>query len=173
MLKTLYSAAEISAAVDTVAERVLARFGAEEDVLVLVLLNGAMPFAVDLLRRLPINYCYTTVSVSSYGSGTESSGTLTWNTPMPYVEGKRVLVVDDVLDTGLTMATLLRELRTAGAAEIAVAVAVDKVLNPRPYPVNGVYAALQTAPDAFLLGYGMDWDGRYRNLPDICIRTEV
>lgn len=165
-LRTLFSAEQIAAAVDSAAERVLARFGAEEDVLVLVLLNGAMMYAADLLRRLPANYRFCTVSVSSYGAGTESSGTLTWKSPMPFVEGQRVLVVDDVLDSGLTLATLLRELHRCGAAEVAATVAVDKPARRR-CEVPDVIAALTEPRDLFLVGYGMDWDDRYRNLPEI------
>lgn len=172
MLKTLYSSEQIAAATAAAAKQVLARLGAQEDVLVLVLLNGAMMFAADLLRLLPPNYRFVSVSVSSYGSGTESCGSLTWHTPMPFVEGQRVLVVDDVLDTGLTMSTLLHELKLGGAKETAAVVAVDKRLSPRPHPVEGVIAALSAPADAFLLGYGMDLDGRYRNLPDICLFCE-
>lgn len=165
-LRTLYTAKQIAAAVNSAAERVLARFGAEEDVLVLVLLNGAMMYAADLLRRLPANYRFCTVSVSSYGAGTESSGTLTWKSPMPFVEGQRVLVVDDVLDSGLTLASLFRELRAGGAVEIAATVAVDKPAR-RACEVPDVIAALCEPRDLFLVGYGMDWGEHYRNLPEI------
>lgn len=168
MLKTLFTAERIAAAVDTAAEQVLARFGTEEDVLVLVLLNGALPFAADLLRRLPANYRYDTIRVSSYGEGTETSGTLTWKTPMPFVEGQRVLVVDDVLDSGITLHSLTAELKAAGAADIAAVVAVDKPARRR-IAVPGVIAALRVEEDLFLLGYGMDHAERYRNLPDICV----
>lgn len=171
MLKTLFTAEQIAAAVDNAAEQVLARFGKEEDVLVLVLLNGAMLFASDLLRRLPVNYCYMPISVSSYGAGTESRGELTWRSPMPFVEGQRVLIVDDVLDSGFTLYRLAEELRAGGAVDIAAVVAVDKPAR-RCMEVPGVIAALRVEEDYFLLGYGMDHAERYRNLPDICTYTE-
>lgn len=172
-LEPLFSSEQIDAAVESAAARVLARFGTEEDVLVLVLLNGALPYAADLLRKLPANYLYTAVQVSSYGDGTESSGTLTWKSPMPFVEGQRVLVVDDVLDTGVTLSTLLRELRAGGAADIAFTVAIDKPARRR-CEVPDVIAALTVEEDAFLLGYGMDLAGRYRNLPHIaCVLPDA
>lgn len=164
--ETLFSAEQIDAAVKIVAQRILARFGAEEDVLVLVLLNGALPYAADLLKQLPSNYLYTAVQVSSYGDGTESNGTLTWKSPMPFVEGQRVLLLDDVLDTGVTLSALLRELRAGGATDIAATVAVDKPARRRCC-VPDVIAALTVEEDAFLVGYGMDMAGRYRNLPYI------
>ncbi len=165
-IRPLFTAEQIAAAVDAAAERVLARFGAQEDVLVLVLLNGAMMYAADLLRRLPDNYRFCTISVSSYRSGTESSGSLTWKSPMPDVAGCRVLVVDDVLDSGLTLATLLRELHYRGAADIAATVAVDKPAR-RTCEVPGVIAALHEPRDLFLVGYGMDCNECHRNLPYI------
>lgn len=161
----VFSAEEIAAAVRRTAGELRAHFGEEEPVLVLALLNGALWFAADLLRELPPNFCLETLRVSSYGSGTSSSGQLRFLSPLPEVRGQRVLLLDDVLDTGLTLALLSEQLRRAGARELRTCVAVDK-LERRALPIRPDFAALRVER-GFLLGYGMDWDGRYRNLPYI------
>ena len=85
-----------------------------------------MWFASDLLRLLPPNFVMESASVSSYGSAHETSGKVTWRTPVPYCENKRVLVLDDVLDSGVTLANVKAELLKLGATEVATAVMVDK-----------------------------------------------
>ncbi len=159
------SADEIAAALRCMAERVLRRFGAEEPVLVLALLNGATWFAADMLRLLPENYQLETLRVGSYGAGYESSGTLHWQGSLPACMGARVLVLDDVLDSGLTLHSVVEALRAAGAAEVAAAVVVDKQ-GCRRVPFEADFAAFRLGA-AYLVGYGMDAAGRYRNLPYI------
>lgn len=168
--QTLFTRDEIAAAVKRTAAHVQAHFGTDEPVTVLVLLNGGMWFAADLLRELPANYLLETVRVSSYGAGTESSGELRWGSPCPEVAGRRVLVVDDVLDTGLTMLKLTEALRAQGARDVASCVAVNKT-GRRSAPIEPDFAALQVE-NGFLLGYGMDWGGRYRNNPSIEVVIE-
>lgn len=161
----VFSETEIAAAVRRVAGEILSRVGESEPVLVVALLNGAMWFAADLLRLLPPCYVLETVRVSSYGSGMESCGHLSWLSPVPECRGRRVLVLDDVLDSGVTMRAVTGCLRDRGASAVFSAVAVNKV-GCRRLPVEVDFAALQT-DDGFLVGYGLDWDGRYRNLPFI------
>lgn len=164
-MKTLFTAGEIAAQVSRVAAEVQAHFGTQEPVYVLTLLNGALWFAADLLRCLPPNYIIQTVRVSSYGLNRTSSGRLTWQTPPPDVRGKRVLVADDVLDSGLTLHAVCTALREQGAAEVRTAVAVSKQ-GCRTIPFEADFAAFHAA-DVFLVGYGMDDAERYRNLPYI------
>ncbi len=159
------SAEEIAAALRDMAQRVLARFGEAEPVLVLALLNGATWFAADLLRLLPANYQLETLRVGSYGAGYESCGQLHWQGSLPPCVGARVLVLDDVLDSGLTLHSVVESLRTAGAAEVACAVVVAKG-GCRRVPVEADFVAFQLG-DAYLVGYGMDAAGLYRNLPYI------
>ncbi len=159
------SAEEIAAALREMAAAVLARFGEQEPVTVLALLNGATWFAADLLRLLPPNYLLETVRVGSYGAGCQSSGCVQWQGQLPPCAGARVLVLDDVLDSGLTLHTVVEALRSAGAAEVATAVVVDKAACRR-VPFAADFAAFKLGP-GYLVGYGMDAAGRCRNLPYI------
>ncbi len=164
-LSARISADEIAAALRVMAQQVLGRFGSSEPVLVLALMNGAAGLAAVVLRLLPLNYRLETVRVSSYGAGFESSGTLRWESPMPACEGARVLVLDDVLDSGITLHAVTEALRAAGARDVATAVVVDKCGRRRVEYVAD-FCAFHLG-DAFLVGYGMDAAGVYRNLPYI------
>ncbi len=159
------SADEIAAALRTMAQQVRERFGESEPVQVLALLNGATWFAADLLRLLPANYQLETLRVGSYGAGYESSGELQWQSVLPPCAGARVLVLDDVLDSGLTLRSVVAALRAAGAAEVACAVVVDKKAC-RSVPFEADFVAFRLGV-AYLVGYGMDAAGLYRNLPFI------
>lgn len=163
--RVLYSAAEIDASLDCMAREIVARLGDEEPVMVLALLNGALWFAADLLRKLPRNYILETARVSSYGDGFESSGQLNWKSPIPDVAGKRVLILDDVLDTGLTLSTVRDVFLAHGALTVLSAVAVDKC-PCRKLDYEADFVGLH-AGDHYLLGYGLDAAGMDRNLPDI------
>lgn len=164
-METLFTAEEIQAAVRRTAAAVEAHFGTQEEVCVLSLLNGALWFAADLLRALPPNFILETARVSSYGDAMQSSGTLTWLTAAPQVAGKRVLVADDVLDTGITLQQVSAALLAMGATEVRTAVAVEKA-GCRRVPAEADFTALHAGND-FLIGYGMDAAQRYRNLPYI------
>ena len=164
-IETLFSAEQIAEANRRIAAGLEARFCSERPVKVLVLMNGAMWFAADLLRYLPPNFIMESARVSSYGAARETSGKVTWKTPVPYCEDKRVLVLDDVLDSGITLANVKAELMKLGAAEVATAVMVDKP-EGRRVPFEADYVGL-VSPNLFLVGYGMDADEVYRNLPYI------
>lgn len=163
-IRTLYTPEQIRNAVQNVAEQIEARFGSEEPVVALCLLNGAIWYAADLLRCLPPNFQLQTVRISSY-AGTESTGELCWHNALPECAGKRVLVIDDVLDTGLTMKSVCDRLRAGGAEMVASTVAVDKN-GCRSEDCEADFCALHCG-DRFLVGYGLDYDGKYRNLPYI------
>lgn len=131
----------------------------------LLLLDGAVPFAAMLSSHLTSRPEVKTLKVTSY-AGMESSGTLTWKgdggTFRPEVP---VLVVDDVLDTGRTLDGVCRELKRKGVRCVRTAVAVDKRCC-RKIPFNADYVAF-TQGDDFLVGFGMDLDDHYRDLPYI------
>lgn len=170
-IETVFSEQEIAAAVRRVAGEIRMRLGEKEPVMALALLNGAMWFAADLLRLLPPCYMLETARVSSYGEGMQTSGRLTWRSAVPACRGARVLVLDDVLDSGVTMQAVTECLRENGAADVFTAVAVNK-RGGRLVPIEPDFAALE-AHGGFLVGYGLDWKGRYRNLPLIeCVTQE-
>ena len=163
-IHTLYTEEQVQAAVKCVAEQVQAHFGSEEPVVALCLLNGAVWYAADLLRRLPDNFELQTIRISSY-EGTDSTGKLKWHNALPACQGKHVLVIDDVLDTGLTMKEVCDALRTAGAASVVSTVAISKS-GRREHDCEADFCALH-CDNLFLVGYGLDFNGKYRNLPFI------
>ncbi len=163
-IKTLYTAEEIQTAVQEVARQVERFFGKDDPVIALCLLNGAIWYAADLLRCLPCNFELRTIRISSY-EGTESSGKLTWYDCLPDCVGKNVLIIDDVLDTGLTMKAVHDAVLANGAAKIASTVAIDKK-GRRNVQFEADFCALH-CDDCFLVGYGLDFNGKYRNLPYI------
>lgn len=163
-VNVLYASEQIQEAVNRVAEQVVQYYGEEAPVIALCLLNGAIWFAADLLRKLPLCFELQTVRLSSY-EGTESTGQLRWHNELPDCKGKNVLVIDDVLDTGLTLKSVCDALREHGAAKVAAAVAIQKDGCCKvDYQVD--FCALH-CDDVFLVGYGLDFNGKYRNLPYI------
>lgn len=163
-IKTLYTAEQIQDAVQSVAAQIEDYFGKDEPVVALCLLNGAIWYAADLLRCLPANFELQTIRISSY-EGTESTGKLKWHNALPECAGKNVLIIDDVLDTGLTMKTVCDALLENGAAKVASTVAINKK-GRRNVQYEADFCALH-CDDCFLVGYGMDFNGKYRNLPFI------
>jgi hypoxanthine phosphoribosyltransferase len=160
----IHSAEAVSAAVDRVAAEITQRL-AESYPLMLCVMNGGVPFAGRLLTRLgfPLDFDY--LHVTRYGRET-AGGALAWKaSPQTPVAGRTVLIVDDILDEGFTMAAIVERLRELGAAACHVAVAVDKLKGGKR-PVEADFAAL-TAPDRYLFGYGLDVRGKWRNLPAI------
>lgn len=137
------------------------------DVIVLALLNGALWFASDLLRLLPDRYILKTLKISSYGSGKTSSGVVTVHEPLDGFSGKTVLVLDDVIDAGLTLHTICRDLLHNGAEKVFTAVAVNK-RGCRQVDFEPDFSAF-TAGHEFLIGYGMDHGEKFRNLPFIAV----
>lgn len=161
-IKILYTEEQVHEAVCRVAKEVEAHFGAEEPVVALCLLNGAVWYAADLLRKLPCNFELQTLRISSY-EGTDSTGKLKWHNALPDCKNKHVLVIDDVLDTGLTMKEVCDTLRANGAKSVASTVAVTKN-GRREHDCEATFCALH-CDNLFLVGYGLDYNGKYRNLP--------
>ncbi len=158
----LFSSEQIADGVKRVAREVQTYFGADEPVTALCLLNGAIWFAADLLRLLPVNFSLQTIRISSY-EGTDSTGRLHWHNALPDCQGKRVLVIDDVLDTGLTLQEVCAALRAGGATTVATAVAITKK-GCNKTGTTADFCALHCG-NKFLVGYGLDYNGNYRNLP--------
>ena len=135
--------------------------------LLIGILKGSFVFMADLVRRLDMPLEVDFVRLSSYGSGTESSGKIRISGKLNLpVEGRHVIVVEDIIDTGLTTAYLLRQIRRNKPASAALCALTEKP-SRRKVDVKIDYLGF-TVPDRFIVGYGIDWDEKYRNLPDIC-----
>ncbi|ETO40390.1 Hypoxanthine-guanine phosphoribosyltransferase [Fructilactobacillus florum 8D] len=137
--------------------------------LVVCVLKGAVPFTADLIKRMDVYMDLDFIDVSSYHGGTKSSGTVKLLKDLDTsVAGRDVLFVDDIVDTGKTLVYLQRLLRNRGAASMKVCTLMDK---PEARPSDGVkadYVGFQV-PNEFLVGYGLDYQGKYRNLPYVGI----
>ena len=139
-------------------------YAGKETVLVGIL-KGAMPFLCDLMRTVDLPVSLDTMCVSSYGDGTVSCGKVSIKKDLDRsIEGKHVIVVEDIIDTGCTMASLVPLLKSRGAASVELAVCLDKK-ERRQIPVKVRYIGFEI-PDEFIVGYGCDYAERYRNLPD-------
>jgi len=161
----IFTEAQIAAAVARVAGEIAADAGTEPLMLVVVL-KGAMTFAADLLRALPASMDVEIdfVTMSSYGRGAVSSGDVRLlKDTTDSVEGKNVVIVEDIVDNGWTLNALQAQLAERGPASLRTCVLLDKPYR-RLAPVSIDYCAF-VAPDSFIVGYGLDYAERFRHLP--------
>jgi len=153
---------------ETLAERVAELAGEiaadyrGRDPVLLGVLNGAVPFLADLSRHLPTSVEIDFLSLTRFGD--EGRVGISMDTATP-ISGRDVIVVEDVVDTGLTLSYLLGLLETRNPASLVTVTLLDKVTR-RIVDVALRYRGFEVG-DEFLLGYGLDWDGRYRNLPSL------
>lgn len=159
----LYTEDQITAGIDRVAEEITDLYRARAFTVVAVL-KGSCVFASDLIRRIPIPLQLAFVSASSYRDQTVS-GRLDVNffPADGEIEGQNLLLVDDILDTGRTMDVLRREMLARGAAEVRTCVFLDKPAR-RAVEFNADHRVFEVE-DLFVVGYGLDYAGHYRNLP--------
>jgi hypoxanthine phosphoribosyltransferase len=157
---------------DTVAGRVrelgaeLTADYADRDPVLVSVLKGSLVFLADLIRAMEMPVSIDLMEVSSYGAGTETSGQVRILKDLSKpIEGRHVIVVEDIIDTGLTLNYLLKYLADKAPASIGIVCLLDKParrLAEIPIDYRGF-----TIPDRFVVGYGLDYDERYRNLPYI------
>jgi len=132
------------------------------------ILTGAFLFLADRLRHVTIPCQVDFMATSSYGVGTESSGIVRILKDLDQtIEGRHVLIVDDIIDTGLTMDYMLETLKARYPASLRVCALLDKVPRRRR-EVRIDYRGFEI-PDKFVVGYGLDFAGRYRNVPFVCV----
>lgn len=164
-LRVLLTAEEIAARVDALAQRIAPQMDASWTVV--ALLQGAIPFAADLLRALArrdVHPIYDSLWLESYRDARESSGKVVVRADISRsIEGRTALLLDDVFDSGRTIAFARAHLAAKGAVR-TLACAFARKPSARDEPIDDV---CWDAPDAFLVGYGMDDAGRYRGLPYI------
>jgi hypoxanthine phosphoribosyltransferase len=163
--RTLIDAENIERRVTEMAEE-LNRDCAGEVLTVVALMDGALFFVADLLRKIELPIRLITLSASSYHGGTASSGSLrvVWP-PGLDLRGQNVLLLDDILDTGLTLGEIRHQLEAHGPSWLRCGVLLSKK-RPRVREVTAEYVGFEIE-DEFVVGYGMDFDGRFRNLPCI------
>ena len=143
--------------------RQLERDFAGRELVVVAILNGTVMFLADLIRHLALPLRLDFIGVSSYGAGTESGDLVFTKELRLDVRGRDVLLVDDILDTGRTLKRVLGKLRQLKPRRIKVCVLLDKP-ERREAKVRADYVGF-TIPNAFVVGYGLDYAERYRNLP--------
>jgi len=161
----LLSSREIQKRVGELARSLSRDYQGRELVLVGVL-NGAFIFLADLVKRMTIPVQVDFVRLSSYGSGSESRGRITVSKPAELpLAGKSVLIVEDIIDTGLTLDFLSRSLQEQHPESIRICALVDKS-ERRKLPVSLDYTGF-VVPSGFIVGYGLDFDQQFRQLPAI------
>jgi hypoxanthine phosphoribosyltransferase len=139
---------------------------ADRDPVLVSVLKGSIVFLADLIRSMEVPLSLDLMEVSSYGSATESSGQVRILKDLSMtIEGRHVIVVEDIIDTGLTLNYLLKYLWDKGPASIRICCLLDKPAR-RLAEILIDYRGF-TIPDRFVIGYGLDFDERYRNLPYI------
>lgn len=163
--KTLVSESEITRAIERLVGEIVADYG-DADILFVGVMDGAVCFLADLIRAFPRSVEVMTARASSY-EGTESRGELTFGylPARERIEGRRVLIVEDIVDTGVTIAALVKKMEALGAASVEVCALLNKP-SRRTREVEVAYIGFDI-PDVFVVGYGLDYDGAFRNLRDI------
>ena len=162
----VFTADEIRQRVEAVAARIAADLEAIPELLVLGVLNGSIIFLADLVRRLPMRVRYDMIRASSY-RGARSSGDVRIESfpDAALIAGRDVLLVDDILDTGRTLGLIGERIRAARPQSLHTAVLVTKRVA-RAVPVEVDYSGFEI-DEGFVVGYGLDYEGRYRDLPYI------
>lgn len=160
----VFTASEVAAAIDRLARDITSQLQ-ERFPLVLGVMGGAVVFAGQLLPKLAFPLEFAAIEATRYGQAT-AGGTIEWRlAPRDQVRGRSVLVLDDILDEGITLNAIVERLRTLGAAEVRVAVLAEKDTG-RAKPIAADFVGVRV-PNRFVFGCGMDARGLWRNLPAI------
>ncbi len=161
--RVLLSEEQINARLDELAQQIDADY-AGKDVLVVGVLKGAVMVMADLVRRLHTSVEMDWMAVSSYGSGTKSSGVVRILKDLDTdLIGRHVLIVEDIIDSGLTLSWLLANLRSRGPESVEIATMLRKP-DAAKVEVDVRYVGFDI-PNEFVVGYGLDYAEKYRNLP--------
>lgn len=165
-IRVLLSEEEVDARIRQIAAKISKDYAGKEIHMICVLKGGVF-FTCELAKRLNMPVTMDFMSVSSYGAGTVSSGVVRIIKDLDEpLEGKNVLIVEDIIDSGRTLAYLIEVLKQRGPKDIRLCTLLDKPERRVKKQVTVDYTCF-TIPDEFVVGYGLDYDQRYRNLPYI------
>ena len=161
----LVASEDIQAKVRELGERITRDYR-EEKLLLVGILRGAVVFLSDLMRHLELPCEIDFMDISSYGTGTQTSGVVRILKDLEEdITGRHVLIIEDIIDTGLTLSYLRRMLLQRGPASLEICALLSKP-SRRQVDLSVKYLGFEV-PDEFVIGYGIDYAGAYRNLPDI------
>lgn len=166
----LYSESVIKSKVEELAKRISEDY-ADKELLLIGVLKGANVFLCDLMREITFPIQIDFIAASSYGHSTESSGVVKIIKDLDYsIEGKHVIIVEDIIDTGLTLKYLIENFKSRQPKSLEICTLLDKP-ERRIAHLEVKYTGFQI-PDEFIVGYGIDYAERYRNLPYIATLKE-
>jgi len=167
---TLFTREQIDSRVAEMGRQISADFAGSE-LIALCVLKGAVFFCADLVRNIPQDVALDFIQVSSYGNQKYSSGVVTiLKEPQLDMHGKSVLIVEDIIDSGLSMREVFRYIESRGAATVKTATFLDKPAA-RKVPFNADYVGFSIDPK-FVIGYGLDFAEKYRNIPDVQVLSD-
>lgn len=162
--RVLFHESTILVRLDELAAQITADYR-DKELTVVAVLNGSFMFMADLLKRIPLPLRVDCLSVSSYHGGTESTGVVTFHqNSLPDIDGRHVLVLDDILDSGLTLHAISAKLRAEGRTLSLRSCVLLAKRKERPVQTQADYVGFEIG-DEFVVGYGLDFQERYRNLP--------
>lgn len=168
--KTFITKAEIAAMVKRLGKQITEDYRGKK-ILLICALKGAFMFMADLVREIDLPLRVDFMAISSYGNGTESSGVVKILKDCDVnITGCHVIIVEDIVDSGLTMKKLMEMLSTRNPASLELCAAFNKPAR-RKTDVNPKYIGMNVA-DEFIVGYGLDFEDYYRNIPEVCILQE-
>jgi hypoxanthine phosphoribosyltransferase len=167
-LEVLLSENEIRDRVDDMAERISSDYAGVDDLLLVGVLRGAFIFLADLARRLTVPHAIDFISLASYGEGDRPTGAVRLLLDLrSQIEGRHILIVEDIVDTGHTLEYLKQSLSARRPASLKTCALTQKP-SRHEVPVEIDYLGFEI-PDAWVVGYGLDFEDRFRTLPHIAV----
>ncbi len=167
---TLFTRAEIDRRVAEMGQQISRDFAGSE-LIALCVLKGAVFFCTDLVRNMSIDVALDFIQISSYGNQKYSSGVVTiLKEPQLDMRGKSVLIVEDIIDSGLSMREVFNYIESRGASKVKTATFLDKP-KARKVPFTADYIGFSIEPQ-FVVGYGLDFAEKYRNIPEVQVLSD-
>jgi hypoxanthine phosphoribosyltransferase len=167
---TLFSREQIQTRVAEMGRQISGDFAGAE-LIALCVLKGAVFFCTDLVRNMSVDVALDFIQISSYGNQKFSSGVVTiLKEPQLDMRGKSVLIVEDIIDSGLSMREVFNYIESRGAAKVKTATFLDKP-KARKVPFNADYVGFSIEPQ-FVVGYGLDFAEKYRNIPEVQVLSD-